>query len=173
MPTRPPPEYTDDPGTLLDETADSLSELSKCKLDADLRAAAKDLSNFIHNVRHLSRDYQSRDDQLCAMFPIRNWLRFVPRAPDKFAAGGDFKLYLYLANYETTMLIMGSILPWVELPLAIPERWTCVEKIREFLQSQVDSIVDGDDIAGAAQTYKAYTNWMGVAEKVMNQHHFD
>lgn len=100
------------------------------------------------------------------MFPIRNWLRFVPRAPKQFAAGGDFPLYLYLASYETTMLVMGSVLPCVGIPLAIEERRACVGRIRNFLRGRIPHAA-GCDAVDTARVYKAYVRWISVAERAI------
>lgn len=148
------------------EITEALAELSRCKLDVELRAAVKDLSNFIYNIRHLPLGSRSRQEQLSAMFPIRNWLRFVPRAPKQFAAGGDFPLYLYLASYETTMLVMGSVLPCVGIPLAIEERRACVGRIRNFLRGRIPHAA-GCDAVDTARVYKAYVRWISVAERAI------
>lgn len=156
---------------LLDNMIESLHDLSRCRLDADLKAAVKDLYNFIHNIRHLPWRCQSLEDQLSTMFPIRNWLRFVPRAPTKLAAGGDFLLYLYLANYETTMLAMGSILPSVEPPLAIQERYTCVARIREFVRSSLDEgFLQSEKVVNDGQAYRAWMTWLSISETCMQSH---
>lgn len=98
---------TEEHRKLLESVSKSFRTFCKCKLDGELETATRELLNFLHNVRTLPGKHGSLEDQLSIMFPIRSWLRLMPRSPDRFASD-DFLIYLYLANYETAMLAMGS-----------------------------------------------------------------
>lgn len=156
--------------TLLESVARSIRSFCKCKLDGELESAARELLNFIHNVRTLSGPYRSLEDQLSIMFPIRNWLRLMPRSPNRFACN-DFLIYLYLANYETAMLAMGILLPEVNLPLEIEERSFGVAKLRLFIQEAVDArFLSGESLTKSRLVYTACMEWLVIADKCMESY---
>jgi hypothetical protein len=150
---------------LLESVAGSIRSFSKCKVDGELASAARELLNFLHNVRNLSRQHRSLEDQLSIMYPIRSWVRLVPGSPDRFASS-DFLLYLYLTNYETAMLVMGILLPAVNLPLAIQERSFGVAKLRIFIQDAVDErFLGGGSLTNSLHVYTACIEWLALADK--------
>lgn len=165
-----PPRLTEEIYTLLESVAKSIRSFCKCKLDGELESAARELLNFLHNVRTLSGRHDSLEDQLSIMFPIRSWLRLMPRSPDRFASD-DFLIYLYLANYETAMLAMGILLPAVNLPLEIEERSFGVAKLQLFIQKAVDArFLLGESLVNSRQVYTACMEWLGVADKCMSSY---
>lgn len=154
--------------TLLESVAKSIRSFCKCRLDSELESAAKELLNFLHNVRTLSGQHDSLEEQLSIMFPIRSWLRLMPKSPDKFASD-DFLIYLYLANYETAMLAMGILLPAVNLPLEIEERSLGVAKLQRFIQEAVDArFLSGENPVNSRQVYTACMEWLALADKCMS-----
>jgi hypothetical protein len=156
--------------TLLESVAKSIRSFCKCKLDCELEIAARELLNFLHNVRTLSGQHGSLEDQLSIMFPIRSWLRLMPKSPDRFASD-DFLIYLYLANYETAMLAMGILLPAVNLPLEIEERSFGVAKLQQFIQEAVDGrFLSGESLVDSRQVYKACMEWLALADKCMSSY---
>lgn len=156
--------------TLLESVAKSIRSFCKCKLDGELENAARELLNFLHNVRTLSGKHCSLEDQLSIMFPIRSWLRLMPKSPDRFASD-DFLIYLYLANYETAMLAMGILLPAVNLPLEIEERSFGVAKLQQFIQETVDArFLSGESLVNTRQVYTACIEWLTVSDKCMSSY---
>lgn len=155
---------------LLESVIGSIRSLCKCKLDGELESAAKELLNFLHNVRTFSGQHRSLEEQLSIMFPIRSWLRLMPRSPDRFASN-DFLIYLYLANYETAMLAMGILLPAVNLPLEIEERSLGVAKLQLFIQETVDArFLSGESLANSRAVYTACMEWLALADKSMKSY---
>lgn len=156
--------------TLLESVARSIRSFCKCNLDDELESAARELLNFLHNVRTLSGQHQSLEDQLSIMFPIRSWLRLMPRSPDRFACN-DFLIYLYLANYETAMLAMGVLLPAVNLPLEIEERSFGVAKLQLFLQEAVDArLLSRENLTNSRLVYTACMEWLALADMCMESY---
>jgi hypothetical protein len=156
--------------SLLESVAKSILSFCKCKLDGELESAAKELLNFLYNVRTLSGQHGSVEDQLSIMFPIRSWLRLMPRSPDRFASH-DFLIYLYLANYETAMLAMGILLPAVNLPLEIEERSFGVAKLQRFIQEAVDArFLSGKSLANSRLVYTACMEWLELADECMTSY---
>ncbi|UKZ96991.1 uncharacterized protein TrAFT101_011758 [Trichoderma asperellum] len=165
-----PSQLMEEDYTLLESVARSIRSFCKCKLDGELESAARELLNFIHNVRTLSGQYRSLEDQLSIMFPIRNWLRLMPRSPNRFACN-DFLIYLYLANYETAMLAMGILLPEVNLPLEIEERSIGVAKLQLFIQEAVDArFLSGESLTKSRFVYMACMEWLVIADKCLESY---
>lgn len=63
----------------------------------------RELQCFLHNIGRLLSGHHSVEDQLFALWPIRNWLRLVPRAHARLVSE-DPLLLLYIANYEMALL---------------------------------------------------------------------
>lgn len=165
-----PSRRTEEIYTLLESVAKSIRSFCKCKLDGEVESAARELLNFLHNVRTLSGQHGSLEEQLSIMFPIRSWLRLMPRSPDRFASD-DFLIYLYLANYETAMLVMGILLPAVNLPLEIEERSFSVARLQLFIQEAVDArFLSGESLVHSRQVYTACVEWLAVADMCMRSY---
>ncbi|KAL7919617.1 hypothetical protein ACQKWADRAFT_329497 [Trichoderma austrokoningii] len=161
---------TEENHRLLESVSKSIRSFCKCKLDTELEDAARDLLNFLHNVRTLPGQHGSLENQLSIMFPIRSWLRLMPRSPDRFASD-DFLIYLYLANYETAMLTMGILLPAVNLPLEIEERSFGVAKLQLFIQEAVDArLVSSESVVNSRLVYTACMEWLTLADKCMRSY---
>ncbi|KFG80593.1 hypothetical protein MANI_119611 [Metarhizium anisopliae] len=165
-----PPQPMRQGQRLLESAAASIRSLCKCKLDSELESAARELLIFLQNVRHRTWQHLSLEDQLSTMFPIRNWLRFVPRSPDRFLSN-DFLLYLYMANYETAMLAMGTVLPAVHLPLAMTQRSSGVARLRIFIQDAVNARFSGaESIANSLPVYTACMEWLALADECVESY---
>lgn len=165
-----PSRLTEKNYKLLESVTKSIRSFCKCKLDSELESATRELLNFLHNVRTVSGQHGSLEDQLSMMFPIRSWLRLMPRSPDRFASN-DFLIYLYLANYETAMLAMGILLPAVNLPLEIEERSFGVAKLQLFIQEAVDArFLSGESLVNSRLVYTACMEWLALADKCMRSY---
>ncbi len=152
----------------LEQMKESTVTLSRCELSADVRAAVQDLHNFIYNILHSPLAGDSVEKELYAMFPIRNWLRFVPEAPSKLENGSDFLLKMYLANYETAILLMGALWPDLDTPLGFHERRLCIKKMRDAVNERLNSaflpVPPADTIISDRKTLKACQEWLSISE---------
>jgi hypothetical protein len=108
------------------------------------------------------------EKKLHSMFPIRNWLRFVPTAPAKLSDRESFPLYLYLANYEISMLIMGSLWPALEAPFILKERRVCADNMRDFIKGKLNlSFLPVPQIEAVhydRRVFKASLEWLEISE---------
>jgi hypothetical protein len=94
------------------------------------------------------------------MFPVRNWLRIVPRAPEELS-NGSFLVLLYLSNYETAILLMGILCPLISLPLAIEKRYTGVLKLQDYTQTALDIYITRNGYTRqTANIQKATEQWI-------------
>ncbi|KAI3576777.1 hypothetical protein IWW34DRAFT_84346 [Fusarium oxysporum f. sp. albedinis] len=146
---------------LLNTVADSFHQLSTCDLDNDLKVAVKEMSNFISNTRSFLVSHKGhRNNAFSVMFPVRNWLRIVPRAPEELS-NGSFLVLLYLSNYETAILLMGILCPLISLPLAIEKRYTGVLKLQDYTQTALDIYITRNGYTRqTANIQKATEQWI-------------
>lgn len=128
-----PVAHTNDTA-LLDALQHSAHRLSKCSLDGELLAGVRELQCYIQNIRWVLRDYHSVEDELFASWPIRNWLRIVPRGHMRLAENDPLFL-MYLANYETTMLAVCTRLPYLGQGLSVGDRTNAVSRMREAVDN--------------------------------------
>lgn len=110
--------------------------LSRCLLDDELKAGVRELQCFIHNIGRLLKGRHSFEDQLAALWPIRNWLRLVPQGHARLAADDPLVL-LFLANYDMVMLAVSKCLPQLEAVLSGDERTASVLRMREIIGKDV------------------------------------
>ncbi|XWW94686.1 hypothetical protein V2A60_002632 [Cordyceps javanica] len=168
-----PPHHTYYP--FLEQMRKSTLALSRCDLSAGVRAAVKDLHNFIYNILHSPLADHSVERELRAMFPIRNWLRFVPEAPSRLESGSDddFLLHMYLANYETAVLLTSPLWPDLDTPLGFHERRRCVRKMRDCVSERLLKKNGGallpvppaaDPVVGDRKTLRACREWLCISE---------
>ena len=119
---------------LLDALQHSAHRLSKCSLDSELLAGVRELQCFIQNIRCLLKARHSVEDELCASWPIRNWLRLVPRGHNRLAAD-DPLFVMYLANYETVVLAVCKRLPQLGVGLSVDDRTNAVSRMRQVIDN--------------------------------------
>ena len=124
-----------DDEVLLDALHRSARCLSRCSLDDELKAGVRELECFIHNIGRLQGKH-SFDEQLAALWPIRSWLRLVPRGHARLAADDPLVL-LYLANYDMAMLAVSKCLPQLEPVLSGDERAASGLRMREIIGKDV------------------------------------
>lgn len=131
-------EATVDDVAFLEALQHSVHRLSKCSLDNELLAGVRELQCFIQNIRWLLKDNHSIEDELFASWPIRNWLRLIPRGHNRLAAD-DSLFLIYLANYETTMLAVCKRLPQLGVGLSVEERRNAVSRMRRVIDNQTQT----------------------------------
>lgn len=119
---------------LLDALQHSTHCLSKCSLDSELLAGVRELQCFIQNIRCLLKHHHSVEDELCASWPIRNWLRLVPRGHNRLAAD-DTLFVMYLANYETVVLAVCKRLPQLGVGLSVDDRTNAMSRMRQVIDN--------------------------------------
>ncbi|PQK16841.1 hypothetical protein BB8028_0007g00430 [Beauveria bassiana] len=167
LPTCAPPSYHTY-YSFLEQMRKSTIALSRCDLSADVKAAVQDLHNFIYNILHSPLSDHSVERELYAMFPIRNWLRFVPEAPSKLESGSDFLLHMYLANYETAILLTSALWPDLDTPLGFHERRLCVKKMRDCVNERLNNallpVPPADTVISDRKTLNACQEWLCISE---------
>lgn len=145
---RPHSNATDDV-ELLSALKHSVDCLSKCSLDSDVKAAVQELLCFCHNLSRIARNPFSVEDQLDTLWPIRNWLRTVPRATSLIKAQ-DTHVLLYLANYEIIVIATCARLPQLSIGLSLNERASRLFRMRELVGglalSRNEKFEAGDDL---------------------------
>ncbi len=161
-------QLSKDASAVFEKLEESIGALSRCTLTVDVKTAVLELHNFVHNIHCSPLDCRTMEKKLRSMFSIRNWLRFVPTAPAELNDGKDLPLYLYLANYELAMLIMGSLWPALEAPLILKERRACASNMREFIEEKLNSrflpVPQIEAVHRDRRIFKACLEWLEASE---------
>jgi hypothetical protein len=148
---------------LLSEATTALTSLQKVvKQDKELDRTVSELRNYVQNARHSSH-IKLEDSQLAAMFPIRNWLYWMPHAPYRLARR-DPGTMLVIAYYEMVKIAMQSLCPTIDTPLAVNRRVDCLELLCERFVSDTGAPADSSieqqtsDLTASAQIAREHAN---------------
>lgn len=125
----------------MSEAATALATLQKVvKHDKELDQGVSELRNYVQNARR-SGYVGSEDAQLAALFPVRNWVYWMPHAPYRLAKR-DPSTILVLAYHEMVKLAMQSLCPIIDIPLAMGKRAGCLELMCQTFVRDHDALAD-------------------------------
>lgn len=123
---------------VLSEAATALTNLHRViKNDAELDRTVSELRNFVRNASR-PQPIPSEDSQLAALFPIRNWLQWMPHAPYRLADQEPGTI-LVLAHHEMVKIAMQLLYPTIDIPLAINKTVECLEVLCQSILKDSDT----------------------------------
>lgn len=69
------------------------------------------------------------------------------------------------------MLAIATVLPEVDVPLAVEERSSGVAKLRIFIQDAIDArFLQAESVANSLPVYTACMEWLALADKCMEDY---
>lgn len=129
-----------------------LKRLQSFQVDAEFKRSMKELSNYVSSLAMRSVANTPAEYQLQALYPIRNWMYWIPNAFQRLAQG-DPVVMLFFACYEMTHLAIAPVLPATSTPLSILKRAKIIENLdRQITDLEQSSRLPASIHAGQSQT---------------------
>lgn len=113
---------------------DITKRLSKGNQDHEIIRGFKELCNYVSNLRMATVNSQSITEQLAAIFPIRNWILWMPNGFNQLYQRNPLTL-LFISYYEMVHLAVGPLLPAISTPLSVGRRVDFIDRIDAHLMS--------------------------------------
>lgn len=135
--------------------AELQKRLNKDHQDQELIRGIKELCNYVSNMRVAAVTQTSPTAQLEALFPIRNWILWMPNAFTRLCEKDPFTM-LFFAYYEMVHLAIVPLLPAVSTPLAVGKRVEFIER----LDAQLMEMSTGPNGATAADQVDNWNDLM-------------
>ncbi|OQU99122.1 hypothetical protein CLAIMM_04801 [Cladophialophora immunda] len=151
-----------DPDTLLDRAEQAMSEmqqaLGRSESYRGISLGIKELKIYVTNLRMQGSNPPSTHRQLTTLFPIRNWMFWIPNAFEQLARKDPFTM-LFFACYEMIHLAIAPLLPAGNLPLALSIRPKFIERINSEFLVLAQSVMDAgqfplEDVASTLQLFR-------------------
>lgn len=137
--------------------------LGKGYQDHEIVRGFKELCNYISNLRMAAVNSQSMTEQLETIFPIRNWILWMPNGFNRLYQRDPLTL-LFIAYYEMVHLAVGPLLPAISTPLSVGRRVDFIDRIDAHLMGMgrdstvsahgsFDALGDWDDLMFGPRAY--------------------
>lgn len=120
---------------------DLTKRLGKGNQDHEIVRGFKELCNYVSNLRMAAVDNRSVTEQMEAIFPIRNWILWMPNGFNQLYQRNPLTM-LFIAYYEMVHLAVGPLLPAISTPLSVGRRVDFIDRIdAQFIGMRRDSTV--------------------------------
>ncbi|CAD0084508.1 unnamed protein product [Aureobasidium vineae] len=129
-----------------------LKKLQSFQVDDEFKRSMRELSSYVSSLAMRPLTNTPAEYQLQALYPIRNWMYWIPSAFQRLAQG-DPVVMLFFACYEMTHLAIAPVLPATNTPLSILKRARIIENLdRQITDLERRSHIPAFNLAGQTQT---------------------
>ncbi|KEQ60570.1 uncharacterized protein M437DRAFT_77280 [Aureobasidium melanogenum CBS 110374] len=129
-----------------------LRRLQGFQVDAEFKRSMKELSNYVSSLAMRPVTNTPAEYQMQALYPIRNWMHWIPNAFQRLAQG-DPVVMLFFACFEMTHLAIAPVLPETSTPLSILKR----AKIIENLDRQITDLEQSSRLSASIDAEQLQT----------------
>ncbi|KAH0402579.1 hypothetical protein KCU89_g3005, partial [Aureobasidium melanogenum] len=137
-----------------------LKRLQGFQVDAEFNRSMKELSNYVSSLAMRQVTNTPADYQMQALYPIRNWMNWIPNAFQRLTQG-DPVVMLFFACFEMTHLAIAPVLPETSTPLSILKR----AKIIENLDRQITDLEQSSRLSASIDAEQLQT--LGILKALM------
>ncbi|KAH0155128.1 hypothetical protein KCU67_g8840, partial [Aureobasidium melanogenum] len=137
-----------------------LKRLQGFQVDAEFKRSMKELSNYVSSLAMRQVTNTPADYQMQALYPIRNWMNWIPNAFQRLTQG-DPVVMLFFACFEMTHLAIAPVLPETSTPLSILKR----AKIIENLDRQITDLEQSSRLSASIDAEQLQT--LGILKALM------